>query len=94
MNVFGIKLFLTHKHYGTRPASHFDAYRRDAGWWFIEAGSWTLEVEHEPPRLRSVLKALTLLAGGMAILSTGPANAAVDSLQHLINAMFTSGYGI
>ena len=37
---------------------------------------------------------LALVAGGMAILSTGPANAAVDSLQDLINAMFISGHGI
>ena len=94
MNILGIEFFLTHKHYGKRPASHMDAYRMDQGWWFVEVGSWTLEVEFRLPRLRTTLRAAALIAGTAAVLSTGPANAAVDSLQDLIQTMFRTGSGI
>jgi hypothetical protein len=40
-----MKLFLTRGLYGQREWAHFDAYRREAGYWFIELGSWTLELE-------------------------------------------------
>ena len=38
------KFFLSHSLYGKRPARHLDAYRQMPGWWFLEVGSWTLEV--------------------------------------------------
>ena len=37
-------LFLSHKLYGVRPLTHLDLYRQQPGWWFLELGSWTLEV--------------------------------------------------
>ena len=69
MNIFGIKTFLTHKHYGQRPARHFDAYRMSEGWYFIEAGSWTLEIEtpsmpRRLPTLRALLQFLVRTGRG------------------------------
>jgi hypothetical protein len=40
-----MKLFLSRGMYVNRPARHFDMYQRERGYWFIEVGRWTLEVE-------------------------------------------------
>ena len=39
------KLFLSRQLYGKRPAAHRAMYRMQPGWWFVEVGDWTLEVE-------------------------------------------------
>ena len=41
-------LFLSHRLYGERPYTHFEAYEAQPGWWFIEVSSWTLEIDDQP----------------------------------------------
>lgn len=40
----GLDVYLTHGLYGTRPWKRLTAYRAAPRWYFVEAGSWTLEV--------------------------------------------------
>jgi len=56
-----MKHFLSHRLYGVRPLSHFDAYVKQPGWVFIEVASWTLELDYEPRALRLKLAALAAL---------------------------------
>ena len=52
-----MKHFLSHELYGKRPTSHRGVHRVAPGWWFVEVGSWTLEVE-PGPKLECLLVAL------------------------------------
>jgi hypothetical protein len=93
MNLLGFHTFLTHKHYGARPARHFDAYRMSEGWYFVEVGSWTLEIE-TPQMLRSIVR--RTLAGtaafSLAMVNTGAgADAPVGTVMSgLLSALFFS----
>lgn len=65
MKLLGFDLFLSRGLYGSRPASHVDAYRAQPGWYFIVWGSWTLEVE-TPAQFGRAAK-LAALAVGVAV---------------------------
>lgn len=42
--------FLSNRLYGVRPSTHFDLYPQEPGWYFLEVGSWTLEIDfHKLP---------------------------------------------
>ena len=45
-----LDLFLSRGLYGPRTWSHFDAYRKAPGWFWVEVGSFTVEVTcmHSP----------------------------------------------
>jgi hypothetical protein len=38
-------LYLSRGLYGQRKWNHFDLFESAPGWWFLEVGSWTLQVE-------------------------------------------------
>lgn len=62
-----MKVFVTHRLYGRRPAIHFALYAAQPGWWFLELGSWTAEIE--PPRapvVAAVVATLVVAAGIVA----------------------------
>lgn len=44
MRLLGFDLYLSRGLYGARGAAHFDLYRMEHRWYFLEVGSWTLEV--------------------------------------------------
>lgn len=61
-----MKFFLSHQLYGTRPIRHVACYQLQPGWWFIEFGSWTLEVEPAlkfTPTGRAAIIAASALVG-------------------------------
>ena len=48
MNLPGVSFFLSRGLYGARPRTHVDLYSTAPGYFFIEAGSLTLEIETTP----------------------------------------------
>lgn len=40
-----MKVFLSYRLYGVRGWFHFDGYKRGVGWYQLEIGSWSLELE-------------------------------------------------
>lgn len=52
--LFGISTFLSRGMYGHRPSTHRRAYAQAPGWYFVELGSFTLELTI-PDRLAAVI---------------------------------------
>jgi hypothetical protein len=46
MNFFGFSFTSSFRGYGKRPVRHFDLYKNDGGWYFLEVGSFTLEADY------------------------------------------------
>lgn len=79
-------ILLTHGLYGARPRGHLTAYRMAPGWYFAEAGGWTLEIDTAgAPRRVSIAVALAAFVLGTALPS--PVQTARDGwLQRLGSA--------
>lgn len=84
-----MKLFLSHRLYGSRPLKHIAAYHMAPGWLYIEVASWTLEVDYTRKSLAVVLAIAALTAVGAAVPlwdtdGDGIPDTAMENLYHRI----------
>lgn len=67
MKRLGLDLFLSRNLYGPRPLTHVDAYVKAPGWYAVELGGFTLEIDVEARLLRR-----SALIGAVAALLLRP----------------------
>jgi hypothetical protein len=88
--------FLSRGLYGRRRWNHCDLYRKEPGYWFVEACCWTLEVDFS--RTSKLLKPVAAAVFAVVLLGTQAAWAedAVESVLQPIKCMYniiiTGGY--
>lgn len=96
MSFLGFDVFLSRGLYGERPARHFDAYKMGEGWYFLESGSFTLELSTpSPSRVVVALSGfLTLFGVGMIPMAAeADQPGVVQTLAMHVARMLAAGYG-